>query len=514
MRYVLDSKQMKEIDSISISRIGIPSMVLMERAALAVTDFIEAGFSKDISILSVCGGGNNGADGIAAARILFEKGFDVTVMLKGNGTPECEQQADIARKSGLNIKEYADPKKYDLIIDALFGIGLSRDIEGEFAGVIEEINESGAVVIAVDIPSGVNATTGQIMGTAVEADYTVTFGYEKTGLLLYPGAECAGIIKVADIGFPKAAEEKISKKAFTYTQEDLVKLPVRNKNTNKGSFGKVLIVAGSEQMGGAACLTGLASYRTGAGLVKVMTHENNRTAVLETVPEALISVYQSDMEVSDINALVLRELEWAGIIVIGPGLSKAGFSEILTLQIISEAEVPVIVDADAINIIAERIDSDEMKKIFENGTSPLIFTPHIKEMERISGIPTSQIKSDPIGSAQKFLKDLEHRCKQGRRIICVLKDARTVVVSSDGDVYFNRTGNPGMAKGGSGDVLCGVIAGLLANGMESFEASCMGVFIHGLAGDMSSARLGEYGMKATDITESICEIMKNKTITR
>ena len=566
MKFVLGSKQMKQVDNLSINKFGMPSVVLMERAALGVVSLIESKFSKSDKIISVCGNGNNGADGIAAARILFEKGYEVTILVDGVRTSEGEMQLSIAKKSGVKIKKYTRNKiklnEYNLIIDAIFGIGLLRNIEGNYADLVSAVNDSKAKVVSVDISSGINSTTGQIMGTAVKADYTVTFGYKKIGLLLYPGADYSGKVKVVDIGFPKTVIRKIAKKAFTFTGDDINLIPKRMKNSNKGMYGKVLVIAGSEYIGGAACLAGMSAYRSGVGLVKVLTHQNNRDAILKAVPEALISTYNSNYGVEQIERIISNELDWASCVIIGPGISKSEIAVTLTKYVIGNTRVPTIIDADALNIMADIIaeaktwantgakietnteakieakieanteanieDNTEAKieanteaktdaktetktdkKIFtsEDGAS-FILTPHIGEMERISGFDKATIKSDPIKYADEFVKCFSNNYSKNLNIICVMKDARTIVTDSNGCTYINTSGNSGMAKGGSGDVLTGVIAGLISNKMSCFDAACMGVYVHGLAGDESAIKKGQYGMKAGDIIDNICAAMK------
>jgi len=550
MKYVLDSKQMKQVDNLSINKFRMPSVVLMERAALSVASLIEGKFSKNDKILSVCGSGNNGADGIAAARILFEKGYDVTILVAGVGTSESELQLAIAKRSGIKIKKYTRNKiklnEYNLIIDAIFGVGLSRNIEGRYSDLVSAVNDSKAKVVSVDISSGINSTTGQIMGCAVKADYTVTFGYKKIGMLLYPGTDYSGKIKVEDIGFPKAVIQKIAKKAFTFTRDDIKMIPKRIKNSNKGTYGKVLIIAGSEYIGGAACLAGLSAYRSGTGLVRILTHENNRDAILKAVPEALISTYNSNYGVEQIERIVSNELEWASCIIIGPGISKSEIAVMLTKYVIGNTRVPTIIDADALNIMADMISdtktdmvsdtktdmkidmvsdmkidmvsdmkidmisdtkTDKNRFTSEDGVT-FILTPHIGEMERISGFDMASIKSNPIKYADEFVKYFSKTYANNMNVICVMKDARTIVTDSNGCAYINTSGNSGMAKGGSGDVLTGVIAGLISNKMSCFEAACMGVYVHGLAGDESAEKKGEYGMKAGDIIDNICAVMK------
>jgi len=514
MKYVLDSRQMKKVEDLTINKFGIPSLVLMERAALGVAELVERKSSKNDKIVSVCGSGNNGADGIAAARILGEKGFDVTILMVGVGTSEGELQLSIAKKSGIKIRKYTRNKiklnEYNLIIDAIFGIGLSRNVEGRYSDLVSAVNDSKAKVVSVDIPSGINATTGQIMGNAVKADYTVTFGYKKTGLLLYPGTDYSGKIKVVDIGIPKAIIQKIENKAFIFTNDDLNLIPKRIKNSNKGMYGKVLVISGSEYIGGAACLAGLSAYRSGAGLVKVLTHENNRDAILKTVPEALISTYNSSYGMEQIEQIIANELEWASCIIIGPGISKSKIAVMLTKYVIGNSKVPTIIDADALNIMADMISDTGVEKMAftSDDGAAFIVTPHIGEMERISGFEKQTIKSDPIKYAGAFVAYLSKTYALNLPIICIMKDARTIVRDSNGNTYINTSGNSGMAKGGSGDVLTGVIAGLVSNKMSYFDAACMGVYIHGLAGDESASNKGEYGMKAGDIIDNICSVMK------
>lgn len=512
MKYVLDSKQMKQVDNLTINKLGIPSVVLMERAALSVVELIENKVSKKSKVISVCGKGNNGADGIAAARILFEKGYDVTILMIGTGTDECELQLSIAKKSGIKIKKYTRNKvkldEYNLIIDALFGIGLSRNVEGSYLDLITAMNNSKAKVVSVDIPSGINATTGQLMAIAVKADYTVTFGYKKIGLMLYPGADYSGKIKIADIGFPNVVIKKISKKAFTYTNEDIDLIPKKKKNSNKGMYGKVLVIAGSELMGGAACLAAHSAYRSGTGIVKVLTHENNRNAVLKVVPEAIISTYNSNYSFEQLETLISSELEWSSCVIIGPGLSKSKIAVKMTEYVLSKTKVPTIIDADALNIMADMIQKNDDQVFTSDQGAAFILTPHIGEMERISGFDKAIIKSDPIRYAEKFVVNFITAYVNNLKVICVMKDARTIVSDSNGSIYINSSGNSGMAKGGSGDVLTGVIAGLISNNMPLYEAACMGAYIHGLAGDMSAVKKGEYGMKAGDIIDNICTVMK------
>lgn len=506
MQYVLNAVQAKKIDSISINNVGIPSMVLMERAALAVADAVEKHIKKSgmgtqkakrkFRILSVCGSGNNGADAVAAARILYERGYNAEVFaVKREGTEEFEKQLSIARASKVRIINRAKFGEYNIIIDGLFGIGLSRNVEGLYAQIINGINESDAWVLSVDIPSGINASDGRIMSTAVKADKTVTFGYTKIGNVLYPGAEYAGKVKTADAGFAKKAVKSIRNKAFTYSAEDLCLIPKRKAHSNKGTYGKVLVIAGSASMGGAASLAALAAYRSGAGLVKVLTHENQRTAVQKNVPEAIVETYGDGITQTEINEIMKNALSWATCVIIGPGISTSDTASWMTEYILRNSTVTTVLDADALNLIAQK---KEFKELLKDGVT-FIVTPHLGEMARLTGTSVPVIQGKLIETAGKFAKKYN--------VVCVLKDARTIVAAPSGDIYVNTSGNSGMATGGSGDVLTGVIAGMKVSGLDTFDAACVGVLLHGLGGDHAAEKRGEHGMKAGDIIDGITNVM-------
>ena len=274
MRYAVKAEEMKQIDLYSIEQIGLPSVVLMERAALTVAFNIENIATKEGKILVVCGTGNNGGDGIAIARILHQKGYKVDFIILGDMdklTEESKLQLFIAKNLGMCICSKFLPNEYNIIVDAIFGIGLKKDIEGEYQKVIESMNDSDAYIVSGDVPSGVDATTGKIKNIAVEADLTVTFGENKLGLILFPGSSYAGKVVVEDIGFPKEAFDAISPKYHYFEKDDLKRIPKRYSYSNKGSYGKVLIIAGSTNMTGAAYLSAKAAYHMGCGLVKVLT---------------------------------------------------------------------------------------------------------------------------------------------------------------------------------------------------------------------------------------------------
>lgn len=519
MKKLANASQMKWIDGYSIDEIGIPSLVLMEKAALSVAlevkKEIVASNPKENKILAVCGVGNNGGDGVAALRILIEWGYEGAVLLVGDINKASEQmqvQLSIARKLSIPIINYEKVENNDLfyqsytiIIDALFGIGLSKEVTGKYRTVIEEVNQirrdkkPQSKVVAVDIPSGICASTGKVMGCAIEADKTVTFGVGKLGLILYPGCEYTGNLVVADIGFLKLAVEKAEVEAFCYEREDIgVLLPKRKRDSNKGTYGKVLVIGGAENMAGACCLSARAAYTMGAGLVKVMTEKANRVIVQTLLPEALLSTYEESTILKE-KENILKELEWATTIVIGPGLGKKAGAACLVEWVLEYAKVPVVIDADGLNLIAE---NGGIERVLQKKN--VILTPHLKEMERLTGTTINKMKEDIVSFAKEIMKTAQ--------CILVLKDSRTIV--TDGTkVYVNVSGNNGMAKGGSGDVLSGIIAGLLAQKMDGFQAGSLGVYLHGLAGECVTEECSEYSLLAGDLIWGLKkEIQKNEGI--
>lgn len=501
MQYLVDSRQAKMIDTYTIEQTGIPSLVLMERASLTVAECAErmadSLYGKKTAICSICGGGNNGGDGIAAARILFCRGYQVTIVLacqREKMSEDGRKQLAIAEKLSVPVVNEADPGAYNIIIDALFGIGLSRDIKGLYAGWINAMNhaaECGSRIVSVDIPSGISTDTGCVMGTAVRADVTVTFGYVKMGMVLYPGASYAGRILCEDIGFDKQAINIAGCRYVTYTKDDLGMLPFRRPDSNKGTFGRVLVVAGSRNMAGAACFSAEAAYRTGAGLVTVYTSESNRTVVQGRIPEAVLKTYDDD----DPNLELLKEqMAISQVIVLGPGLGQSQVSEEIVRTVMEGFEGPMVVDADALNILSGHMDW------LQNCQAPVAVTPHLKELSRLTGHNIQYLKENLIQICEDF--------RQQNGVICIAKDARTIIADGSESIFVNMSGNNGMSTGGSGDVLTGMIAGLCAQGMKPDSASRLGVYLHGLAGDLAAEKNGVHAMTASDILKAIPDLLK------
>ena len=537
MRYVLDAASMKNVDSYSINTLGIPSVVLMERAALSVTEAIESKVKGNIhtDIICVCGRGNNGADGLAVARQLYLKGYNVDVYIINShaSTKEFDIQLNIIKNLGIECINSPDFSKYGVIVDALFGNGLSRELAGEARIVVDTINKCSTsvrsqytqnsdnngnrLVVAVDIPSGISASTGVVMGSAVNADITVTFGFEKIGHILYPAASYFGKIIRKDIGFAQYPD--MTRDIFTYDYSDISDmLPLRKPDGNKGTFGKALVIAGSRLYGGAAVLSSRAAARIGAGLVRTLTHISNRTAVITGNMECIVDTYDTDEECGDFvkntETLVDKCICWADVVCIGPGLSMEESAVKLVRSVSAKKNIKKLYDADALNIIAQykiELDGSNDDVDYEAGGNSgnasykddmsdknVVVTPHIGEMSRLTGLDIAVIKNNPIDTARTYSR--EHNC------VCVLKDARTIV--SDGErVYINMSGNDGMATGGSGDVLSGIITGLMAQGLTTFEASALGVYIHGCAGDEAALSNGKYSMVAGDIIDNIKNVL-------
>lgn len=510
MKYAVTGKQMKAIDEDTINRIGIPSVVLMERAALAVAGAAETLMAgrykknekKPARIAAVCGTGNNGADGIAAGRILWGRGYEVSVFLAGNpeqGTEEYQLQRKIAQKLGIPVKPAAELKLEggEIVLDALFGIGLGRNVAGEYRCLIERLAKQEDVdVVAVDIPSGIHADTGAVMGTALRARVTVTFGYVKSGLLLYPGREYAGRVSVEDIGFSDCSRERAGWDAIVLEREDLRFLPKRPMDSNKGTFGKLLVITGCVGMSGAAYLSALAAYRTGTGLVKILTVPENRTVLQTLLPEAIVEVLQppedeAGDELSNTRKYcqtVREQCAWADAIVIGPGLGQKPYAESLAETVLAASGAPIVVDADALNMVAR------LPRLEAYLAGRAVVTPHMGEMARLTGQTIEMLKADRRLAAREYAARIQ--------AVCVLKDASTVTADSDGHVWINASGCSAMAKGGSGDVLAGVIGSLLAQGMERTEAAALGVYLHGLMGEHAAERQGDKAVLARDLANA------------
>lgn len=493
MIYLPTGEQMRRADLYTIEEIGVPSMVLMERAALEVVRCMEEEQLDFRKVLVVCGSGNNGGDGYAIARLLHLKGHDVTIFFAGNSQKRREenaQQAKIAAHYEIPVITNLDTEEYSVIIDALFGTGLKREITGHYREILCSVNQMTGEKVAVDLPSGIHDTTGAQMGIAFCADLTVAIAFPKRGLFLQEGNVCAGKILTGDIGI---SSETFSEGTVTfgYEKQDLfLGFPKRKKNSHKGSYGKVLMIAGSKGMSGAAYLSAKAAYAVGAGLVQIYTHEENRVILQQLLPEAIITTYDT-FDSEQLEKLI----QWADLIGIGCGLGKSDTAERVMQYTLKRALVPCVVDADGINILSKHMEWIEVTNAL------IVLTPHMKEMSRMLQCSVKELIEQRMERLHAFVERY--------KVVCVLKDARTLVAKEHRNTYLNLSGNAAMAKAGSGDVLAGVIVGILAQQCEPYTSACLGVFLHGLAGDMARDKKGAYSVLASDLVAEISSVLKN-----
>ena len=501
MQLIVNSEQMKELDHFTIEKMGIPSLVLMERAALSVTEELKKGYSLN-KVLILCGSGNNGADGVAIGRILHLQGYQVHLYLAGKKeafSKESKIQWEIASNYHVPIVNKIDFREYTTIVDAIFGVGLSREIQGSYYALIEAVNQSQIPVAAVDIPSGINGTSGKMMGIAIKAQKTITFAYGKIGLYLYPGAEYAGEVVVKDIGIYGKKEG-----FYTLEESDMHLIPKRISKGNKGTFGKVLIVAGSKNMCGAAYLAAKSCMMMGTGMVKILTEESNRIPLQQLFPEAMLTTYRSGAQQEEILKLLKEASCWATVIADGPGLGNSREAGWMIEYLWKEkTEKPLILDADGINYVSR------YKALWKHLKRPCVLTPHMGEMARLSGFSIEELKENPIASLKQIAEEfISVLCEDAFVPDIVMKDARTLIWTGDKKGFININGNSGMATAGSGDVLAGMISGLAAIGMDTHMAAPMGVWLHAKAGDIAREKKGEASMIASDMIEAIPQVIR------
>ena len=494
MRLWVNAAQMKAADQYTIQKLGVPSLELMEHAAQACVQVLEDEKVDLSHVCVVCGSGNNGGDGFAIARILQNNRYSVETFCVGNPehyTEETQEQMHRLQECGGKIT-YGMPQEdsYSVIIDAVFGVGLSRKVEGRYRQVIEQMNRMRGTKFAVDIPSGLSATTGCILGCAFKADYTVTFQLKKIGLELSQGRTMAGRVIVPDIGISTDSiceDQEIVRTAGKDIYRKM--LPDRPEDSNKGTYGRLLVIAGSKGMAGAAYLNAHAAYMTGAGLVRIYTSSDNREILQTLLPEAIITTYEEYNKEE-----LLSLLTWADSVCIGSGLGMSRLSEKILKTVIEYVKVPCLIDADGLNLLAE--NKNYLNQMAERR---FVITPHMKEMSRLTGTPVEELKADRI----QILKDFISRY----RITCVLKDSRTLIASEEKGIRMNLTGNSAMAKAGSGDVLAGVISGWMVQGKEAEDAAELGTYIHGLSGDLAKFEKGVYSVMARDLIEYISKAL-------
>ena len=507
IEYLVTGEEMQYYDSNTIMHFQIPALVLMEQAAIAATEEIIKLFpSRDKKILILSGKGNNGGDAMAVARLLHQNGYPVTVYIVSNRifsrtdfSESAGIQYDILQNMNLPIVPNLPTDSYDIIIDGIFGVGLNRDICGPTADVIEQINHYSGCKIALDIPSGIHAGKGTICGTAFKADYTITFAFLKRGLFLFPGAEYAGKVIKKKIGITEESFFKQPPKMYALTGDVKEHLPSRVPWGHKGTFGKILLIAGSENIGGAAILAGKAAMMSGCGMLRICTHKEQKTELLTTLPEAMIDTYST---LEEAIICVKKGLEWADVIAAGPGIGTVETAKILLQTVIQTSNKPLVLDADALNLLA----FSEIYALLKEGQNhlstqrPLILTPHPMELSRICGCSKEELSDKGLEIAVNLAKDL--------RCVVVKKDARTIICDETTPYIINLCGNSGMATAGSGDVLTGILASILALKLSPKKAAALGVYIHALAGDRAAKQKNKYSMLAGDICNALIDVLK------
>ena len=504
---IATAAQMRAIDDETIRDIGIPGPVLMESAGMSVVAALKGRFKslETKQVVVLCGRGNNGGDGFVVSRRLNLMGAPVRTILLG--TPDqakgdAKLNLEILSRLGIPVETAPDAESFkgfsdlifssDIIVDAILGTGLSRGVSGYLGDVIEVVNSVPAFVISVDIPSGLSSDTPKILGSVIRASCTVTFGLPKISQILYPAAEYVGDLIVSDIGIPPSVIQSKGITTFRLDADELAPSAfLRNPDTHKGTFGHVLIIGGSTGKTGAVALAAEAAMRAGAGLcsaaIPASLNEILETKLTEamTIPlseeaPGAVGPAAIDSVLSAISELNVRA------IAIGVGIGVAPETIEFVLKLLPRiAGIPIVLDADGLNAVATRVSGlDDLK-------SPIILTPHPKEFSRLSGLEVKQILEDRLATSRMFSHD--------HNAFLVLKGARSIIAAPDGTAFINMTGNSGMASGGTGDVLTGIIAALAAQGLAPLEAAKLGTYVHGLAGDIAAESVGETSLIASDL---------------
>ena len=504
---VVSKETMRAMDAHMMDNMHIPSRVLMENAAFGITSAVCSRFSPDTRIIAVCGTGNNGGDGFAAARQLEAKGFDVTTCLIGSAAKLQGDAAANAHYFGNRILEITSEAAANahlcnldghVVIDAIFGIGLSRQVTGLYAAVIDALNNSGAYIVACDIPSGIDADTGTVLGTAIRARQTVTFQHAKPGLFLYPGRAHTGALTVKEIGTTGEFEYP---DIVAYTSG--LHLEPRLPDTHKGRYGKLACVTMSRGFTGAGIMCAYGALRAGVGLVTAGIPASLQPILCGSVPECMtFALAERDGALAETCIPGLDELmRGKTALAIGPGLSQSDGAAKAVLHAVTHYDIKKVFDADALSIIAQNIRALIRKK------GDIVLTPHLVEFSRLSGIAPEDILKNPLGTAKDFAAQYG--------ITLLLKGATTIVTDGD-EIALVPAGTPGMATGGSGDVLTGVIGGLLAgadaNEMDAFDAALYGAYICGKAGEAAAAELGDYAMTPVDTLNHIAGVTREMTL--
>jgi len=504
---LLTADQVRELDRQAITEVGIPGTVLMETAGRAVAGAVCRRFAPCFPgpLLVLAGKGNNGGDGYVIARTLADHGWQVrTVVLASAAAIRGDAAVHLRalKRGGGEVVHASSPERlsralaaqnWHLVVDALLGTGLVSEVEGLYRQAIDWCNAQPAPVVSVDIPSGVDANYGRILGSAVQASLTVTFVAAKPGLVCYPGAACCGEFEVAEIGIPAGLIAR-QQASGDYLDEAAAArlLPARPRAGHKGSFGHLLVLAGSRGKSGAALLACEGGLRSGTGLVTLAVPASLQDLFMGRLREAMsLPVNDSEGAVSAAAyEQLLSALACMDVLALGPGLGVVETTQLLVRRLVKDYAGPLVVDADGLNALVGHLEVFGARQ----GALPVL-TPHPGEMARLVGMTVAEVEADRLGAAIRFAG--EHR------VVLVLKGPHTVIAAPDGRYRVNASGNPGLASGGMGDVLTGLVGGLLAQGLEPFDAAALGVFLHGHAADRLAGRVGDAGMLASQVAAEI-----------
>jgi len=500
---ILNAAQMREADRRTIEEIGIPSIVLMENAGRQVVAAMEAMHTDllERQVAVLCGRGNNGGDGFVVARTLVQRGVDVSVFLMGRVADvrgDARTNLEILGRIGVTVVEVADAQAWELhfsevsdctlIVDAMFGTGLNAPLAGFIESVVTDVNASGIPVVSIDVPSGLSADTPDVPGPSIEAGLTVTLAAPKLPLVLPPAELRAGDIVIADIGIPAEVLDEVDGPRLDLLTRASMRelLPPRMPDTHKGDYGHVLIVAGSRGKTGAAHLAAVGALRSGAGLVTVATPARCLEVVAMMGPEYMTEAIDETADGLDADA-VERILEMArDVIAIGPGLGQQAGTRRFVTSLVDRATMPLVIDADGLNAFTGDPD-----RLSGRDGRVVIITPHPGEMARLVSMTTEEVQASRIEIARNFAS--------AHHVYVVLKGHRTLIATPDEKVFINPTGNPGMATGGTGDVLTGMIAAWLAQLLDAEAACKLAVYLHGMAGDLAAADEGEAALTSADL---------------
>ena len=501
---IFTPSEMKMIDEFAIRTIGVPSLQLMENAGKAcVEELMRLIPAQKKRVIIFCGKGNNGGDGFVIARLLALHGWSVIVVLLGQAstfTPDalhCFHQLRETTVAVYSFRQFQSQNdhSFDIIIDAIFGTSFRGSVRGKYREAVRWINEQNdSLVLAVDIPSGLNGETGVVGSEAVSADATVTFSNPKTGFFFRDARDYTGTLIVKDIGIPAGALKRYSSNVFwTETSDCKQLLPVRSSNSHKHSVGKIFAIAGSKGMMGAALLSSISAMKSGAGQVILGMPETEypiaAKRTLEVMPLGFQSTREGTLALDAFNDLRSR-MDWANVVALGPGLSRNPETQSLIRKLVRTCTKPLVIDADALTAIA-----DDIKILTKSKSKEIILTPHHGEFARLISVESGEIEERKIELARSFAEQYH--------VTLVLKGAPTIVATASGNVFVNSTGNPGMSTAGSGDVLCGIISALAGQGLSGEGAAILGVYLHGSAGDYAQKKQGTFGMIASDILKNI-----------